>query len=134
MFVNFLCSQPLMKVVKGLIYNSRPRHIRDLASSYSLSPAGVSDIIRRLNKEGLLTEMSKGNKRCFTLNLTPSEIKCLKNFYLIQEADFIKKRSARFNINAEEKLKWMDEAYEFYREFKKVKKNTVRGRSNDDST
>ena len=40
--ISYLSNQPTMKIVRGLM--TGPRHLRDLAARYGLSPAGVSDI------------------------------------------------------------------------------------------
>jgi len=108
-----------MKVIRGLLLGPEPRHIRDLAVQYSLSPAGVSDIIRRLIKVGVLTEVRRGNKRCFSLNLSEQEHECLKEYFLIFDNTLLEKRAKRFSRNAQAKLIWMDEAYPFYRGVKR---------------
>lgn len=120
--IKYLGSQPIMTVLRGLMLSSRPRHIRDLASQYSFSPAGVSDIIRRLNETGVLTEVRQGNRRCFSLNLSALEAACLSDFFSIFQNALLKERSVRFSRNAADKLKWMNQAYEFYRDVKKLKK------------
>ena len=69
--IAYLGAQPTLMIIKGLLQSSRPRHIRDIASQYSLSPAGASDILRRLNELGILKETSSGNRRCFSIIVSP---------------------------------------------------------------
>ncbi|MBX7143112.1 MAG: winged helix-turn-helix domain-containing protein [Oligoflexia bacterium] len=118
--LTFLCSQPVMQLIRGLINATRPRHLRELAYQHSLSPSGVSDIIRRLRKAGILNEIRQGNRRCFSLRLPPTELDCLRTFFRTFENAMIEQRSARFSANAAKKLEWMDEAYKFYRGVRKI--------------
>lgn len=102
-----------------MMHSSRPRHIRELASQYKLSPAGVSDIIRRLKEAGVLTESRQANRRKLSLKLSKLEHECLSSFFLIQQNIKLKERAARFSKNAAKKLLWMDEAYQFYHKLKR---------------
>ena len=117
--VKYLGSQPVMKVLRGLLLAPGPRHIRDLASQYSYSPAGVSDILRRLKKVGALKEVRRGNRRCFALNVPPRDLACLKDFFHAFERALLEERAARFSRVAAKRLQWMDQAYEFYRDVKR---------------
>ena len=119
--IKYLGSQPVMRVVRGLMLSPRPRHIRDLAAQYSFSPAGVSDILRRLRRTGLLKEVREGNRRSFSLDLPKGERDCLQMFFSIFERSLLEERVARFSRNAPEKLQWMDDAYSFYRNVKKLR-------------
>jgi len=116
--IQLLGSQAIMQVVRGVLLSPGQRHLRDLAGQYSLSPSGVSDILRRLKKAGVLTEESKGNRRCVSLNLPEAEVECLKQLFSIYENTLLEKRSARFSAGAAAKLKWMDEAYLYYKTLK----------------
>ena len=107
-----------MKLLRGLMLSSGPMHLRELASDYSLSPAGVSDLLRRLKKLGVIREKKLGNRRGIFLNFSPHEQEGLRNFFAAIEKDFIMQRARRFDRNAMEKFEWMDEAYEFYRGLK----------------
>ena len=74
-----------MTVLGGLLASSRPRHLRDLASQYSLSPAGVSDILKRLNSVGILKSVRQKNRKCYSLDLIEQERDCLKTFFSIYQ-------------------------------------------------
>lgn len=113
--IKYIGSQPLMKVIRSLLLSSKPRHLRDLASSHNLSPAGVSDIIQRLDKLGVLSEVRKGNRRAFNLKLTEIERECLKKFFGVFQNCILEERAIMLSRNAAKKLKWMDEAHKFYR-------------------
>ncbi len=117
--LTLLGEQPLMRIVRGLLLNPEPLHIRELASRYALSPAGVSDIARRLKKAGVLKAVHIGNKRCLSLALSDDEKDCLRQFFKIASRSTLEKRASAFSKTAKEKLNWMDEAFEFYRTVKK---------------
>ena len=117
--ISVLADQPTLKIIRGLMTSRRPRHLRDLAAQYGLSPAGVSDIIRRLLNAGVLHEEREGNRRCFRLNITEEERVCLSQFFSIYELDLVRERASSFSRGAAERLKGMDEAYSFYRKVKK---------------
>ncbi len=117
--IAYLGSQPIMKLIRGLFVSRSPRHLRELAAEYSLSPSGVSDVLRRLGRLKVLTETRVGNRRCFSLNLSASEQACLKVFFSTYEQQLLEKRAIRLSQNAEKKLEWMDQAHEFYRAIKR---------------
>ena len=62
--IHHLGSQPMMQILRGLMLSPGQRHLRDLAGQYFFSPSGVSDILRRLKKAGLLSEKRAENRRC----------------------------------------------------------------------
>ena len=113
-----------MRVVRGLLNSPQPRHLRALSSEYSLSPSGVSDILRRLGDAGLTRESRRGNRRYFALKIDPPEREALEAFLKAYENVLIAKRVPLFEKRAAEKLAWMDEAYKFYRGVKKKRYDT----------
>ena len=119
--IHHLCCEPTMQIIRAMLLSPGQRHLRDLANNSSLSPAGVSDILRRLKDAGVLAEKRVGNRRCLQLNLSSDELDCLKQFFLIYENTTLRRRAAKFSQRASEKLKWMDEAYEFYHGLKKAR-------------
>jgi len=123
--LQYLGSQPMMQVVRGLLLNPEQRHLRDLASQYSLSPSGVSDILRRLKKAGVLTEKRIGNRRCVGLDLSSDEVDCLRHLFSIYENSILRQRSESFSRGATEKLEWMDQAYQFYRTLKRAEHDSA---------
>jgi DNA-binding GntR family transcriptional regulator len=118
---SWLGSQPAIQIIRGLLLSPKPRHLRDLASQYELSPAGASDILRRLKKAGILKEFREGNRRCFALNVSKEELVHLTDLFELFERRLIEDRAARLNKDAIERFKWMDEAYQFYRGVKKLR-------------
>jgi DNA-binding MarR family transcriptional regulator len=112
-----------MQVLRRLMLSHGQRHLRDLAKDSSLSPAGVSDILRRFKEVGALSEKRVGNRRCLRLKLSDEERDCLKAFFLVQEHTVLRQRSSRFSQGASERLKWMDETYEFYHRIKKARRD-----------
>jgi len=108
-----------MKLIRGLILSSEPRHLRDLAAQNSLSPAGVSDMLRRLSKAGVLIESWRSNRRCFSLELSASERACLELFFRNYNNSLLERRSRRFSRLARKRFEWMDEAFVFYRRVKR---------------
>ena len=107
-----------MRLIRALLLSSKPRHIRDLAAEYGMSPSGVSDILRRLQKAGVLKEFKNGNKRAFLLSISDEERNCLREFFRVFERRWLEDRAPSFNKRAKEKLEWMDEEYKFYRDVK----------------
>ena len=107
--IKMLGDQPVMKLVRGLIDSNEPRHLRELASQYSLSPSGVSDILRRLSALGVLEETKVKNRRCFSLSLPGEEVEVLRQFFRIYEGRIVQERASRFSKGAYERLSAMDE-------------------------
>ena len=116
--ITYLGSQPIFALLRGLALAPSPRHLRELARAYSLSPAGVTDILRRLKSLGVLKEARQGNKRFFSLALTLEEQRFLDGIFKGYEQQLIAERVARFSKEAPERLQWMDEAYQFFKEVK----------------
>ena len=117
--IQFIASQSLMKLIRGLCIE--PQHVRGLASRYSLSASGVSDILRRLDQCGVLHEERRGNRRYVSLKLTSEDAECLQHLFRSYERSMVAQRSKRLSKRAEEKLKWMDESLRFYRGLKRGK-------------
>jgi DNA-binding MarR family transcriptional regulator len=119
--IHHLCGQPMMQIIRRLLMGPAEPHLRDLAKTSSLSIAGVSDILRRLKELGILTERRIGNRRCLRLHISAEEAESLNALFRVYAHTALQKRSARFNQNALEKLRWMDQTYEFYSKIKKAK-------------
>jgi len=119
--ISWLGSQPAIRIIRGLLLSPKPRHLRDLASQYELSPAGASDILRRLKKAGILKEQREGNRRCFYLNLSEEELAHLTSLFQVFERRLIEERAIKISRHAIDRLTWMDKAYKFYRGIKKLR-------------
>ncbi len=124
--IHWLSSQTAMQIVRGLLLSGKAIHLREISSRYSLSPAGASDILRRLIEAGVLKESRQGNRRYFSLNLPAQELEWLKDFFAIYERKLIRARSKHLSENAKNKFDWMDEAYRFYRNLGKLRNDTTR--------
>lgn len=81
----------------------------------------MSDILRRLKATGAIRETRVGNRRCFSLNLTADERRCLSDFFSVFENATIQKRANRFDRIAAQRLEWMDDTFKFYRDVKMLK-------------
>jgi hypothetical protein len=119
--IEYLCKQATLRIIRGLLISSKPRHIRQMASSYGLSPAGVSSIIGRLNRQGVLKETRIGNRRCFTLKISNAERESLNSLFSSLEKLLIEKRAKKLSRHSKAKLGWMDETQEFYAAIKSSK-------------
>lgn len=119
LLAQYLSAQPLMKIIRSLVFSSRPRHVRDLAAEQLVSPAGAADILRRLKEAGVLRERREGNRRCVFLSLAPEEAESLRAFFLISDYAKLEERAQRFQRGAVQKLQWMDETFKFFREVKR---------------
>ncbi|MCI5064769.1 winged helix-turn-helix domain-containing protein [bacterium] len=116
----YLCDQPFFKVLQGLYYSTAPRHLRELARDYSLSPSGVSDILRRLRKLNLVREEQVKNRKVYSLTLSDGEAAFLEQLFRLHQNTCIETRAPRFEKFAAEKLQWMDEAYLFFKRAKEL--------------
>lgn len=119
--ISYLGSQPILRIVRGLMLSPEPLHIRELAKRYSMSPSGVSDIIRRLKVCSALKEVRKGNKRCFSLRISQADRAGLEALISALVAAKLEERAQGFSVYAADRLAWMDEAYRFYRSIKRAR-------------
>ena len=117
--IKLLGDQAVMRVIGSLVKSSKPLHTRSLSARNSLSPAGVSDIIRRLKQAGLLKQSKRKNAKCFTLDIKRAEIECLKSFFAAYQIACLEARAAVLSRTALAKLSWMDESYIFYKRLKR---------------
>ena len=124
--ITYLVDQPFMMVLRGLLLSSTPRHLRDLSAQYSISPAGVSDILRRLKNQGVLKELRVKNKKCYLLDLPEDEKACLRELFLISQKTQIEQRAIRFSRGALAKFTWMDQARDYSRQVKRKKSGISR--------
>ena len=119
--VSYLTQDLTLKIVHGLFCGGAPRHLRDLARDYNASPSGVSDVIKRLKKAGVLHETKHGNRHLLTLKVTEQERAALLVLFKVQESQRVLMRAERINKHPERvanKLRDMDEMYTFYRSAK----------------
>lgn len=107
-----------MKVLRGLFFSSEPRHVRELARDYELSPGGVADILRRLRELGLVKDHRVKNRKGYTLHTSDAETHLLEKLFTLYEQELIARRVPDLEKGAHEKLRWMDEAYRFYKSVK----------------
>lgn len=119
--ISHLAEDLTFQVARGLLTSPRPRHLRELARDYNASPAGISDILARLKKVGVLIEQKQGNRRLFSLQVGAEERECLTKLFKVYELQRVQHQAQRINrrsnINST-KLQDMDEMYLFYRQAK----------------
>jgi len=120
--IKYLGDIPTFTVIRALLLSSKPRHIRDLARQYSISPAGVSDIIRRLQGLGILKESRVANRRCFSLEIPEEERRCLNEFFAMHQIACLRERALLLNKSALKKFCWIDEVRDSYRVIKRARK------------
>lgn len=113
-----ISSMPIFKILRYLTLSNEPVHLRKLSKKLLLSPAGVSDILNRLKESGVLKIHAKGNKKIINLIISADEKKYLNLFFEISQANDIKKRAEKLDVNAMNKFNWMDETYKFYKSLK----------------
>lgn len=118
---SYLGQQPLFKVLRGLRMHKEPIHLRGLVHRYALSPAGVTDILNRLNALGFIKESKRGNRRYFTLVLSPDDQRFLDQFITFNEKQLIAERVERLQRRAAEKFAWMDEAFVYFRQLRSAR-------------
>jgi DNA-binding MarR family transcriptional regulator len=114
--LQYLADQPLMTIVRALLHSSDPRHLRDLANQHSISPAGVSDILRRLKQLGVLKEYKRGNRRCVALDISDHERSILTNLFSAYQVAALERRAKTFSRRALKKFIWIDEARSYARD------------------
>jgi hypothetical protein len=119
--ISYLAEGLQFQILRGLLSSPRPRHLRELAREYGASPAGVSDVIRRLRRATVLVEERQGNRRLVSLRIAEEERACLSEFFKLYELRRVQQRAHRINRDPGrtiEKLRGMDELYSFYRKGK----------------
>ena len=117
LLVSYLAQDLTFKIVRGLISDRAPRHLRDLARDYAASPAGVADVINRLKDAGVVIETRQGNRRLISLKMSDRERESLVSLFAVYESQRVRTRAKRINRHPDRianKLKDMDEMYEFY--------------------
>lgn len=120
--ISHLAEGLTLQIVRGLLTSAEPRHLRDLARDYDASPAGVSDVVARLKKAGVLIETKRGNRRLFSLCVSDQERECLTSLFKVYESQRVRARAQRINKHPERiaaKLLDMEEMFLFYRQAKK---------------
>jgi DNA-binding GntR family transcriptional regulator len=118
LLVSYLAQDLTFKIVRGLLSGGVPRHLRDLARAYAASPAGVADVINRLKDAGVVIETRQGNRRLISLKMSERERESLASLFAVYECQRVRTRARRINRHPDRianKLKDMDEMYEFYR-------------------
>lgn len=118
LLVSYLAQDLTFKIVRGLFSGGAPRHLRDLARDYAASPAGVADVIKRLRDAGVVIETRQGNRRLINLKMSERERESLASLFAVYESQLVRTRAKRMNRHPDRianKLKDMDEMYEFYR-------------------
>jgi DNA-binding GntR family transcriptional regulator len=122
LLVSHLAQDLTFKIVRGLFSGGAPRHIRDLARDYAASPAGVADVINRLKDAGVVIETRTGNRRLISLKMSERERESLASLFAVYESQRVRTRAKRINRHPDRianKLKDMDEMYEFHRTAKR---------------
>jgi DNA-binding MarR family transcriptional regulator len=120
--ISHLAEALQFQILRGLLTSPQPRHLRELARDYKASPAGVSDVLDRLKKAGVLVEQKRGNRRLFSLRLGDQERECLHKLFREYELQRVRHRAQRINKHPERtiaRLQDMDEMYSFYRKAKR---------------
>lgn len=111
------------EIVRGLLTSEQPRHLRDLARDYGASPAGVSDVLARLKRAGVLVEQRVENRRVFSLCVSDEDRECLNRLFKVYELQRVRQRAQRANRRSgrmSAKLQDMDEMYCFYKKAKQL--------------
>lgn len=122
LLVSYLAQDLTFKIVRGLFSGGAPRHLRELARDYAASPAGVADVIKRLKDAGVVVETRRGNRRLISLKMSERERESLARLFAVYESQRVRTRAKHINRHPDRianKLKDMDEMYEFYRTTKK---------------
>lgn len=114
----YLCSSPFLRVLRCLYYYKKPVHLRELVRSHGISPGGVSDILRRLGAMDLVTMTKEGNRKYYELNTSAEEDAILDALFKAYERSYVTNRKLQLERDAHEKLLWMDETYEFFKDAK----------------
>lgn len=112
--IELVAEQPLMKVVKSLLVNLEPLHLREVAVQCRLSVSGTADILRRLSELKLVSFQRQKNRKYYSLNISDGERFVLNEMFSFYDRCFIRKRASQISVNALEKIEWQEEACEFY--------------------
>lgn len=110
-----------LQIIRGLLVDPTPRHIRGLARDYGASPAGVSDIVRRLEAIGVVQKRTDQNRRQLSIAIEDQEKKVLLRLFAEYERQRVMRRAERMNRKAkllQQRLSDMDELYLFHQRAK----------------
>lgn len=118
----YLFDDLTLQIIRGLLIDPTPRHIRGLARDYSASPAGVSDIVRRLKAIGVVQERTDKNRRQLSVTVEDREKRVFLKLFAEYERHRVVRRALLMNQQSnllQQKLHDMDELYRFHRRAKK---------------
>lgn len=111
----FLLRQNWMRVLQALrsVPAGRPlrreRSVRELVDLTALSPAGLSDVLRRLSDQQVVQRKRRGNKLFYSLNLNVREEKLLAEIAGSQVQRNLQTRAAIFSKRRKEAVGWIDQ-------------------------
>lgn len=116
--IGLIGDQATFKVLRALLLSFEPPHLRDLATVCNLSPAGISDILRRLKQRGVLRESRQKNKKHYSLIISAEERDCFQHFFELYEKFYVQVRAHDYSKSSLSRLAWMDETYSFFKSVK----------------
>lgn len=101
-----------------LYLSKKPRGLREIADISELSLAGVQDILRRLEKEGLVSSSMNKNKREFFILISKEEEKLFKQAIELDTKNKLLLRAEKISKKRKVATSWIDETHKSLRKIK----------------
>ncbi|MCB0358100.1 MAG: helix-turn-helix transcriptional regulator [Bdellovibrionales bacterium] len=120
----FLMQQSWARVLRPLTAHSRS--VRELVDLTGMSPAGVTDVLRRLRESGVVTATPIGKELRYSLALDAEERSRLQAFVADEVDRRLHQRARLLSGRREEVVGWIDETIAAFQE--------TSGRSDDAAT
>lgn len=118
-FSRFLLEQSWMKVVRVLYSLRRPSSLREIVDVSQLSPAGVLDVLRRLEEIEVVKGKKKGNRILYSLKLNEAEKEFIGQIIEQQTCATLQQRAVLFSKRYRPALSWNDQTIKAIRQGKR---------------
>jgi hypothetical protein len=106
--VDYLSSDPALRVVRALESLGGPRGVREMADLCALSPRGASLVLERLARFGLAIRQGNGRALKYVSNLSEDDAKTLESLFGDQAITDLTAASSHHSERAGEVLSWID--------------------------
>ena len=109
-----------MRLVSALYRFDAPLGLRELAELCSMSPAGMADLLRRLEERQVIKLERRGNRVLYSLCLSKEEEGFLRSFLAQHLSQRCQERAKLFSQRRDKAVAWIDESIIAWRSGKRV--------------
>lgn len=107
--LNVLTNQGWMRVLESLRLVDKPCSLRELAALTDMSPAGMSDILARLESAQVVSKERIKNRHCYSLRLSAAELELLDHIIAMRIRRDLHLSAEELSSQCEKLLGWIDE-------------------------